>query len=262
MCFGYHNKAIIYNNTFINNEYGVSIYGSPDTLSVYNNIFYSHYLAMYQSNRTYSGFINLSYIDNNYWNPSFPSYRLPYIDNGVEKSVIIGDSVWYTGDSLFMNEYYDLSENSIAIDKGSKVIPAFAYSFSVLDTVITADSEITLTGYRGAAPDLGAREYGEPSDVQQTEKLPDSFELYQNYPNPFNPVTLIQFSIPSGISPVKVSLKIYDILGREVGTLVNEEKPAGIYKVNFDGSSFASGIYFYRLQAGKFVQARKLILLK
>jgi hypothetical protein len=89
--------------------------------------------------------------------------------------------------------------------------------------------------------------------------IPDKFELSQNYPNPFNPVTNLEF----GISELGyVSLKVYDVLGKEVKTLVNEIKQAGYYKVQFDGSSFASGVYFYELRSGSFVSQKRMLLLK
>ena len=85
------------------------------------------------------------------------------------------------------------------------------------------------------------------------------FRLFQNYPNPFNPSTKIYYHIAqTGF----VKLAVYDILGNEVETLVNEEKPIGSYKVNFDATGLSSGIYFYKLQAGDFVQTKKMILLK
>jgi hypothetical protein len=103
------------------------------------------------------------------------------------------------------------------------------------------------------------------SDVEDDAK-PLSFNLEQNYPNPFNPTTKIKFTIPSvetGYIPsLPVTLKIYDILGNEIATLVNEEKSAGTYKVEFDKSGLPSGIYFYRLQAGKFSETKKMILIK
>ena len=93
----------------------------------------------------------------------------------------------------------------------------------------------------------------------QNKDLPSRFELYQNYPNPFNPSTTIRYSLPKTSF---VTLKVYDILGREVGTLVNEQKPAGNYQVEFNASSFASGVYFYKIQAGSFAAVKKLLLLK
>ena len=87
----------------------------------------------------------------------------------------------------------------------------------------------------------------------------NSYELYQNYPNPFNPSTRIQYSVSS---TQKITLKVYDVLGNEIATLVNEEKPAGNYEVEFDGTGLPSGIYFYQLKARSFVDTKKMILLK
>jgi hypothetical protein len=89
--------------------------------------------------------------------------------------------------------------------------------------------------------------------------LVNEFSLSQNYPNPFNPTTSLQYTIGSRQF---VTLKVYDLLGREIATLVNEEKPAGEYEVEFDGSALTSGIYFYQLKAGEFTETRKMILLK
>ncbi|MFZ1517970.1 MAG: YCF48-related protein [Ignavibacteriaceae bacterium] len=88
---------------------------------------------------------------------------------------------------------------------------------------------------------------------------PKSFALEQNYPNPFNPTTSIQYAIASS---QYVQLKVYDILGNEVSTLVNEVKSAGTYQIIFDASDLSSGTYFYRLQAGSFVETKKMILLR
>ncbi len=86
-----------------------------------------------------------------------------------------------------------------------------------------------------------------------------NYKLFQNYPNPFNPTTRINYATPQ-IS--FITLKVYDVLGNKITTLVKEEKPAGSYEVEFDGSELTSGIYFYRLQAGNYVEARKMLLLK
>ena len=113
------------------------------------------------------------------------------------------------------------------------------------------------------------------------DNLPKKSMLYQNYPNPFNPVTTIKYSIPSvGISPAYlprlrlvgagrtgrfmkfVQLKVYNILGEEVATLVNEQQPAGTYEVKFDGSSLPGGVYVYRLTAGEFRSVKKMTLIK
>ncbi|MBK7629456.1 MAG: T9SS type A sorting domain-containing protein [Ignavibacteriales bacterium] len=92
-----------------------------------------------------------------------------------------------------------------------------------------------------------------------SSSLPTEFKLSQNYPNPFNPSTKISWESPvSGHQ----SLKVYDVLGNEVATLVNEYNPAGNYEVEFNANSLSSGIYFYRLQAGSFIQTKKMILIK
>jgi poly(3-hydroxybutyrate) depolymerase len=96
------------------------------------------------------------------------------------------------------------------------------------------------------------------TSVEETS-LPERPQLYANYPNPFNPATMIRFTV-SGVVPVK--LVVYDILGRKVVTLVDERKAPGTYQVLFDGSDLASGVYFYRLSAGAYVETRKMVLLK
>ncbi|MFZ2322492.1 MAG: T9SS type A sorting domain-containing protein [Ignavibacteriaceae bacterium] len=98
-----------------------------------------------------------------------------------------------------------------------------------------------------------------PVEENLADQIPSKFELSQNYPNPFNPVTRIQYSVNS---MELVSLKIYDILGNEVATLVNKEQPAGRYELMFNADELSSGIYFYKLQSGSLIQTKKMILLK
>jgi CubicO group peptidase (beta-lactamase class C family) len=96
--------------------------------------------------------------------------------------------------------------------------------------------------------------------VEKTD-VPTQFMLKQNYPNPFNPSTTIMFSIPVGTRHA-VSLRVYDILGREAATLINESKSAGSYQVEWNVTGFTSGVYFYRLICGSFTETKKLLLLK
>ena len=95
--------------------------------------------------------------------------------------------------------------------------------------------------------------------VAQNELRPSTYSLFQNYPNPFNPTTTISFSTPER---GRLSLKVFDILGREVATLANGQMEAGVHQVSFDASKLSSGVYFYRLTAGSFVSTKKLVLLK
>ncbi|UCH66955.1 MAG: T9SS type A sorting domain-containing protein [Ignavibacterium sp.] len=98
------------------------------------------------------------------------------------------------------------------------------------------------------------------TDVENNEdESITSYELFNNYPNPFNPSTNIRYQLPE---PGNVSLKVFDVLGREVMELVDEQQAAGSYNINFEASDLASGIYFYRLKAGSYVSIKKMMLLK
>jgi len=107
--------------------------------------------------------------------------------------------------------------------------------------------------------------------TKQVSSLPTSFMLFQNYPNPFNPLTTIHFNIPPihnnppahpGGKGVFTKLVVYDILGRETVTLVNDELSAGSYTVVWDASNYASGLYFYKLITDEYTQAKKMVLIK
>jgi len=106
----------------------------------------------------------------------------------------------------------------------------------------------------------------EARNLNTNNQIPTTFNLSQNYPNPFNPRTVINYQLPID---TKVKLVVYDILGREIKVLVNEFKKAGYYRIDFDGTGLASGVYFYRIvakdsfgEADKFVLAKKMVLIK
>ncbi len=99
----------------------------------------------------------------------------------------------------------------------------------------------------------------EISGINETPVTPRAFHLFQNYPNPFNPTTMISYQLPrTGF----VELKVYDVLGRVVATLVNKQQAAGDHEISFDGSRYSSGVYFYRLTAGDYSAVRKMIMIK
>ena len=124
--------------------------------------------------------------------------------------------------------------------------------------------------------DTSGRLAGTPVNVDNQENPPLTFQLYQNFPNPFNPTTKIKFTIPSRPEyysvPQIVTLKVYDVLGNEVATLVDEYRPAGSYEVEFDATGLssgisardgcASGVYFYKLQAGSFIETKKMLVIR
>lgn len=97
------------------------------------------------------------------------------------------------------------------------------------------------------------------TDVAETKAAPSEYKLDQNYPNPFNPSTKIAYSIPQNSF---VTLKVFDVLGKEVATLVNETKNAGNYEATFDASKLTSGMYIYELKTNNFVQNKKMMLVK
>jgi len=96
------------------------------------------------------------------------------------------------------------------------------------------------------------------STVSMSEEIPKEYSI-SNYPNPFNPSTTINYQLPENGF---VTIKVYDILGKEVATLVNENKQAGYHKIDFDGSKLTSGIYIYTIKANNFAQSKKMILAK
>jgi len=156
----------------------------------------------------------------------------------------INISATYILDTLILKRGFEFFYRIQAKDKG--IIPHYSYK---PDTGYYKVVLGNLTNVEDKRPNF-----------QLTE-----FALSQNYPNPFNPETNISYQLPVSS---KVSLKVYDVLGNEVATLVNEEKPAGKYQVNFNtqhttnNQQLSSGVYFYRLQAGNFVQTKKFILMK
>jgi len=136
---------------------------------------------------------------------------------------------------------------------------------------VDASYNVYLTGYswgNGTLTDYTTIKYSQLVGIRKVDDIiPKSFSLLQNYPNPFNPSTKIKFSIPlsRGMAEsrgVLVKLKIYDILGKEVNTLVNEELKPGSYEVNWNASNYPSGIYYYKLIAGDFTETKKMVLIK
>jgi hypothetical protein len=138
------------------------------------------------------------------------------------------------------------SEDSIAVDLRMATTDANGFT---ADFVV---SPAFAVGHWDSARVTGVSNQGEKDKIRE-------FALGQNYPNPFNPTTTITYQLPKSS---EVKLTVYDILGREVSVLVNERKNAGMYEAKLDGSRLSSGVYFYRLQAGSFVEAKKLLLLR
>jgi hypothetical protein len=187
--------------------------------------------------------------------PSAPA--LVYPSGSIDTTAV--EFAWTMSNPLATRYWFEIAEDN-----------QFTNSF--------IDSTITDTTYLYSSLEYGesywwrvkahnAMGWGEFSDVgsvvvvsvEGNEDLPTEYVLKQNYPNPFNPTTTIIYQIKELSF---VTLKVFDVLGKEITTLVNNEKPVGSYEVEFNATSLPSGIYFYRLQAGSFVETRKMILLK
>ncbi len=142
---------------------------------------------------------------------------------------------------------YHLLQNSQAVDAGT----------SLVSGVVTVDLD-DISRPQGNGYDIGCYEYSSTTGITE-ENIPEEFQLFQNYPNPFNPETVISWQSPVAGKNV---LKVFNILGNEIATLVNKEMPSGKYEIKFDGSELPSGIYLIRLQVDSFVQTKKMSLIK
>ncbi|MCW8811038.1 MAG: T9SS type A sorting domain-containing protein, partial [Ignavibacteriaceae bacterium] len=123
---------------------------------------------------------------------------------------------------------------------------------------ISFNGKIEITHNAAGSPD-SVTVTGDGVTGVEDELQPLTYSLEQNYPNPFNPSTKIKYSVPQSS---QVQIKIFDVLGNEIETLVNEEKRAGTYEINWNAINLPSGVYFYQLRAGEFVSTKKMILLK
>lgn len=171
------------------------------------------------------------------------------IKNKLEKSIV--DTTYLNADSTIFSVKKQFKGIQSEVDSvGRKDLGFWGYAKHLLDE----DSV-----YQNITVDL-------TTDVPRENNLEKKFEVYQNYPNPFNPSTTIKFTIPNVEMPYRASLQtkliIYDILGREVKTLINEQYAPGAYEIEFEGSNLPSGIYFYRLTSGSHTKTLKMMLLK
>ncbi len=184
----------------------------------------------------------------------------------------ISDGIIYV-DSVFFELFYqkDFVNTSLEEYYAVRTPATFSYSFN-----IPIDTSLLKNGYKFLYR-IGAKDkaffpeysYSPDSGYYSAEYIPTSytddkqniitFFISQNFPNPFNPATKINYSVAV---PINVSIKIYDVLGREVSTLVNKEKSIGNYSVEFNAANLPSGIYFYQIKCGNFIQTKKMILMR
>ncbi len=163
-------------------------------------------------------------------------------------------------DTLLNNEYcYDLENGwvMLAIQPGAGVEVT-------IEAAISWDIDMGISNWDQSKGNYVFWNTLNPVSVNSIPNIPDKYFLFQNYPNPFNPNTKIKFEIPGQArnDNVLVTLKVFDVLGNEIATLVNEQKLASEYGVEFSGEGLTSGVYFYQLRAGNFIETKKMILLK
>jgi Secretion system C-terminal sorting domain len=194
---------------------------------------------------------------------SGPDFSLTQIQNGEwtafsgqdAHSQVVFDASALFMDTLGTNPNLGLMAGALAIDNGTNLPDAPLFDFNGCSRNV-------------GQIDIGAYEYGACGVGILDEGFENSYSYYidQNYPNPFNPITKIRYSIPSvTLSKVQgslVTLKVYDVLGNEIATLVNEQKPSGRYEVEFNAQGLTSGVYFYKIRAGSFSETKKMVLLK
>lgn len=175
-------------------------------------------------------------------------------------TISVGDIVKWTNTSG--------SHNVRAEDNSFFSGPAAPAPWEFTHTFTTVDSFPYYCEPHQSMGMTGAIVVRNPVGVNDDETIVNQFKLEQNFPNPFNPSTTIKFDIPASLNPSQggtlrnVTLKVYDILGREIVTLVDEPKNEGRYEVIFNASSLASGVYIYKLQADDYINSKKMLLVK
>lgn len=171
---------------------------------------------------------------------------------GAGNTLFVSYTRWYDPfDAGVM--YNNLGDNEGWIVANEGLSDNIIYGMSGNETYLFVTASDSLFARRPLS------DFGITTDVKKSDEVPTDFALEQNYPNPFNPTTTISFSLPKQSS---VSLKVYDVIGKEVAEIVNAEKSAGSYEVDFNGEHLSSGIYFYTLRTDNSVLTKKMMLIK
>ncbi len=176
-----------------------------------------------------------------------------YIQTGAD---VLLNSVTFKNDTLYAVGNGEVWRSVDLGDNWANIIDPEVLTGNLNSVAVDANGNVWIGGVLSS---IYTTMGDPPVSIENNETLVSSFLLEQNYPNPFNPSTVINFSLP--LQSI-VLLKIYDMLGREIVTLINEIKNAGYHTVTFDAAALPSGVYFYRLQTGSYIQSKKMLLLK
>jgi len=273
-CYGgalyiYYSHPVVVNNIMDNNEanFGGGIFLTNNSQpEITNNTIISN-TASNVGGGIYSDQSTLIVINSILWGNSAPSGEQIYLSGGTD-SVRYSDiqGSWLgegniDADPIFEDPLisdYHLQDTSPCIQTAIETIEIAGVMYFCPPYDIEGNPRPYPVGTK---PDMGAYEYQLLVGIEEnlSSIVPDAYSLSQNYPNPFNPTTTINYGLKERSF---VELKIYDILGREVALLINEEQDAGYYELNFNAASLASGIYLYQLNAGNFVETKKMVLMK
>jgi hypothetical protein len=252
-------QPVLINNTINHNraQDGTGLFVMNYVPLFMNNILWNEYLApggkeIYLGNET-------NPVSGQFWNNLYGDIEMYYSD--------IRDTAWvdstkgiFNADPLFADTInYELSDSSPCIGAGIDSIEIGSIWYTIPKTCYLGRPR---PSPKASNPDIGACEspLAVPTGLQQfTNNISLRYILHQNYPNPFNPSTTIQFDLPM---TSEVTLKVFNILGEVVATLVSDRLSAGSYSYEWDASNLASGVYLYRLKAGDYIETRKMILMK
>ncbi len=177
------------------------------------------------------------------------NFKVELVNSSSSQVAGTFDNITFSKENLYDYENVSYEIDCSGISEGDY--------FLRIVTNVTGDAEYNLINTQNDASNMTKKSYNTVGYSGQ--ELPVTYDLSQNYPNPFNPTTTINYQLPQ---TGQVTLKIYDILGKEVATLVNEQKNIGRYSVNFDASKIASGVYIYQIRVNDYVSSKKMLLLK
>jgi hypothetical protein len=244
------------------NDIGTITHGNGFSLSGYGENYASY--TWKASSEFTSGIINLGQSFTNLL-PEVPQPLEP--TNGINEVPINLDFAWSS--ALYSNSY------TLEIATDEEFTNVIYLGTEIIDTTQRVENLVFSQIYYWrilAENGNGVSQYSDVwnfsttvTGIDNIVELPKEFALNQNFPNPFNPTTIIGYTIPQMgeiFSEQNVKLTIYDVLGKEVKTLVNEFKSAGKYEITFDASNLTSGVYYYQLKVGEFIETRKMSLLK
>jgi len=272
----------IANNTFINNEYGLNMYSGSHDVTYKNNIVMNssnNQFPVRGDNYNFNGAYNNWYPDvppsnrrgDPYFsqNPNFNSdFTLksssPMINSGGPLTqttsansgtlVNVEESNWFTGgwNGVASGDIIMIGSEMVTVtdvpDKRTIIVDR---------SISWNDNEWVSFSYAGYAPDIGAYEFDPITNIREKQNKHLEFSLYQNYPNPFNPETTIQFDIAKRD---QVTLRVYDILGKQIAILVDRQMNIGHHEIPFHTKNLASGIYYYHIKTGEYTETKKMIL--